>query len=121
VWIQGPYPAHKYTNINIFDKVFWNFLEPSKLVEANKGYRSQADKAKCPQNDTNPGEKQVMQQRRVRACHESLNRQLKNWGIPSQVFCHHISWHSNVFWACVVVMQFTIKNSELLFEVRIQR
>ena len=40
VWIQGTYPAGKYTNIKNFNKVLRNFLEPGKRVEADKGYRS---------------------------------------------------------------------------------
>jgi hypothetical protein len=56
-------------------------------------------------------------QARVRAQHETLNRQLKNWGILSQVFRRHISLHGDVFRACLVVMQLTIENGELLFEV----
>ncbi len=35
VWIQGPYPAGKYTNIVIFNKVLQNFLEPGERVEAD--------------------------------------------------------------------------------------
>ena len=44
VWIQGPYPAGKYTNIKIFNKVLCNFLETGERVEANKGYRGHPDK-----------------------------------------------------------------------------
>jgi hypothetical protein len=46
-----------------------------------------------PRNDvTNPVEKHVMK-RRLRARHETLNRQLKNWGILSWVFHRHITKH----------------------------
>jgi hypothetical protein len=41
VWIQGPYPAGKYTDIEIFNKVLRNFLEPGERVEADEGYRGQ--------------------------------------------------------------------------------
>jgi hypothetical protein len=46
-----------------------------------------------------------------------LNGQLKNWGILSQVFCHHISMHGDVFWACVMLTQLTVENGEPLFKV----
>ena len=46
-----------------------------------------------------------------------LNGWLKNWGILSQVFHHHISLHSDVFRAWAVATQLTAKNSESLFEV----
>jgi hypothetical protein len=37
VWIQGPYPAGKYTDIKIFNKVLRNFLKPGERVEAEEG------------------------------------------------------------------------------------
>ena len=58
-------------------------------------------------------------QGRVRACHETLNGQLKTWGILSQVFRHHttITMHGDVFQVCALVTQLTIENGEPLFEV----
>ena len=96
VWIQGPYPSGKYTNIKIFSKVLRNFLEPGERVEADEGYRGHADKIKCRGKSANPVENEAMQ-RRVRAHHETLNGQLKNWGILSQFFCRHITMHGDVF------------------------
>ena len=55
-------------------------------------------------------------QARMKARHNMLNRWLKNWGILSQDFRHHISRHGNVFRACVVVTQLTMENGEPLFE-----
>jgi hypothetical protein len=116
VWIQGPYPAGKYTDITIFNKVLRNFLEPGERVEADEGYRGHPDKIKCPGNVANPAENRAMQGR-VRACHETLNGRLKNWGILSQVFRHHRIMHGDVFRACTVVTQLTIQDGEPLFEV----
>ena len=115
VWIQGPYPVGKYNDIKIFNKVLHHFLDPGEQVEANKGYVGHPDKIKCPQNVGNPAEKWAMQGR-LRARHEMLNRQLKNWGILSQVYRHVIMVrHGKVFHACAVVMQLTIENGEPLF------
>jgi hypothetical protein len=83
VWIQGPYPAGKYTAIKIFNKVLSNFFELGERVEADKGYRGHPDKIKCPGNDANPAENRGMQGR-ARARHETLNGRLKNWGILFQ-------------------------------------
>jgi len=115
VWIQGPYPASKYTDIAIFNKALRNFLEPGERVEADEGYHGHPDKIKCPGNVANPAENRAMQGR-VRARHETLNGRLKNWGILSQVFRHHITMHGNVFRACAVVTQLTIENGEPLFQ-----
>ncbi len=56
-------------------------------------------------------------QSKVRGHHEMLNEQLKYWGILSQIFCHNITMHCDVFRACAVVTQLTIKNGEPLFDV----
>jgi len=48
VWIQGPYPAGKYTDINIFNKVLRHFLKPGERVEADEGYRGHPDKINVP-------------------------------------------------------------------------
>ncbi len=117
VWIQGPYPAGKYTDIKNFNKVLHHFLELGEWVEAeDEGYRGHLDKIKCPGNDANPAENQVMQER-VRSHHETLNGWLKTWGSLSQVFCHCITMHGDVSRACAVVTQLTVENGEPLFEV----
>jgi hypothetical protein len=43
VWIQGPYPAGKYTDIKFFNKVLRNFLEPGERVEADAGQRRESN------------------------------------------------------------------------------
>jgi hypothetical protein len=63
----------------------------------------------------NPAENRGMQGR-VRVWHETLNRRLKNWGILSQVFRHHVLLHGNVFWACAIITQLTTEDGEPLFE-----
>jgi hypothetical protein len=72
------------------------FLKLGERVEADEGYRSHPDNFKCLGNNTNPAENRAMQGR-VRAGHKMLNGRLKNWGILSQVFCHHIRTHGDVF------------------------
>ena len=90
VWIQGPYPASKYSDIK--------FLTRFCVISSSRASGS-TDKIKCPGNDANPADNRAMQGR-VRARHEMLNGRLKNWGILSQVFRHHIMTHGNVFRAC---------------------
>ena len=116
VWIQGPYPASKYTDIKILNKVFHHLLEPGKRVEADEGYRGHPDKIKCPGNGSNPAENRAMQGR-VRVHHETINGWLKTQGIISQVFCHRITMQGDVFRACAVVTQLTVENGVPLFEV----
>jgi len=111
VWIQGPYPAGKYTDITIFNKVLTHFLEPGEWVVADEGYTGYADKIVCP---TNAGILPYLRrmQGRARARHETLNGRLKNWGILSQTFRHRIQLHGTVFRACAVILQVGIINGE---------
>ena len=116
VWIQGPYPAGKYNDIAIFNKVLVNFLDPYERVEADSGYRGHPRYIKCPENGANPPENLAMQAR-VRSRHETFNGRLKNWGILSQVFRHDIFLHGPVFRACAVLTQLMVENGEPLFAV----
>jgi hypothetical protein len=79
VWIQGPYPVGKYTEIKIFNKVLRLFLDLGEQVEDDEGYLGHPNKNKCPQNVGNRAEKWAMQ-RRVRAHHKMLNGRLKIGG-----------------------------------------
>ncbi len=76
MWISGPYPAGKYTDIAIFKDVLTHCLKPGEQVEADNGYVGHTDKIKCPNNDCNPAGKLAMQGR-ARSCHETLNGRLK--------------------------------------------
>jgi hypothetical protein len=79
VWIQGPYPAGKYNDIKIFNKVLCHFLDLGEQVKADEGYVGYPDKIKCPQNVGNLAEKWAMQGR-VRAHHKTLSGQQKIGG-----------------------------------------
>jgi len=63
-----------------------------------EGCIGHSGKITCPQNPANKAEKQATQGR-ARAHHKMLNGRLKNRGILSQFFHHHIYGlrHRNVF------------------------
>ena len=72
---------------------------------------------KVPKSLTNPSEGLQMQQR-VCSCHETVNKQFKQWGCLSQKFCHNIIKHAEVFRAVAVITELSIQNGEPLFEVK---
>ncbi len=73
VWLQGPYPAGKYTDITIFCNGLAHFLDPFERVEADDGYIGEAPfHVKCPKCAANAEENELMQGR-VCARHETLN------------------------------------------------
>ena len=117
VWVNGPFAAGKYTDIEIFRLGLAHWLEEFERVEADDGYIGEApQKVKCPGCMSNPDENQEMQNS-VRARHESLNGRLKNWAILSTMYRHDLMEHGNVFWAIAVMTQIGINAGEKLFEV----
>ena len=117
VWIEGPYAAGKYPDVNIFRLALAHWLDPFERVEADDGYIGEApQKIKCPGCAANPTENLAMQNR-VRSRHETLNGRLKNWEILKQVYRHDISEHGDVVRAIAVITQLGVENGEPLFEV----
>jgi hypothetical protein len=48
VWIQGPYPAGKYNDIKIFNKVLRHFLDPGSESRLTRGTSDTAAKLSVP-------------------------------------------------------------------------
>ncbi len=117
VWIQGPYPAGQFTNIKNDKKVLRQFLKTGKCIEADKGYLGAANEIKCPNNSCNPVKNKGMQSC-TQSHHETINRQLKMWGILKEVYRHDIKWHGKVFQVIAIIMQLAIKNNSPLFQVK---
>jgi hypothetical protein len=101
VWIQGQYSAGKYTDIKFSTRFC---VISSSRVSGSRPTRATA----ATPTKANPAENRTMQAR-VRARHKTLNGWLKNWGILSQVFRHHITMHGDVYRACVVVSRLTVE------------
>jgi hypothetical protein len=91
VWIQDPYPAGRFNDIAIFNKVLRHFLEEGERVEADNGYVGATDKIKfkCPDNPCNRVGNEGMQSC-ARNCHETINGRFKSWGILRQTYRHDI-------------------------------
>jgi hypothetical protein len=78
VWIEGPYAAGKYVDVEIFCRGLAHWLDKHERVEADDGYIGEApQKVKCPGCAANPTENQGMQNR-VRSRHESMNGRFKS-------------------------------------------
>ena len=117
MWIEGPYPAGKYTNINIFRRTLIHHLDPFERVVADDGYIGEAPaKVKCPGTKVDSSNDRGVQGV-VRSRHETLNRRFKFWEILNQPFRHNIVEHGEVFWAIAVVIQLGIDEDDKLFSV----
>jgi hypothetical protein len=117
VWIEGPYAAGKYPDVEIFRRGLAQWLDEFERVEADEGYIGEAPlKVKCPGCPSNPTDHQSLQ-KRVQGRHESVNGRFKNWEILKVMYRHDIMEHGNVFWAIAVITQISIDEGERLFEV----
>jgi hypothetical protein len=117
VWIEGPYAAGKYPDVEIFRRGLAQWLDEFERVEADEGYIGEAPlKVKCPGCPSNPTNHQSLQ-KRVQGRHESLNGRFKNWEILKSMYRHDIMEHGNVFRAIAAVTQISIDEGERLFEV----
>ena len=97
VWVNGPFAAGKYPDVEIFRLGLMHWLDEFERVEADDGYIGEApQKVKCPGCASNPTENKEMQNR-VRSRHESLNGRLKNWEILKVLYRHDLMEHGNVF------------------------
>ena len=117
MWINGPFPAGAFPDVEIFRSCLSLWLDRDERVEADDGYISNAPyKVKCPASFTNPDETQAMQ---AIVCmrQETINMCLKQWEILKQVYCHDISQHGYLLQAVAVVFQIAIENGEPLFQV----
>jgi len=117
VWIEGPYPAGKYSDITLFRNCLMHHLDPFERVEADDGYVGESPaKVKCPAGGANPTANKAMQSR-VRSRHETLNGRLKVWEILKQTYRHEVVTHGDVFRAVAVIVQLEIDNDQKLFDV----
>jgi hypothetical protein len=84
---------------------------------ADGGYREGGQWSVTP---TGRHEFSDRQQAVVRACHESYNKRLKDWGALNQKCRHSLESHTLVFCSIANIVQVTIQNGEPLFQVEYQ-
>ncbi len=117
MWINGPFPAGAFPDVEFFCSSLSLWLDRDERVEADDGYIGNAPyKVKCPTSLTNPDETQAMQSI-VRMRQETINMRLKQWEILKQVYRHDITKHGYVLRAVAVVVQVANENGEPLFQV----
>ena len=118
VWLEGLFPAGKFTDITIFRHTLIHHLDPLEQVVADDRYVGEAlGKVKCPCTPIDSPDDRTMQSN-VRSRHETLNGRFKFWEILKQPFRHDIiTQHGAVFWAIAVIIQIAIDEGAKLFSV----
>ena len=115
VWINGPFAAGAWPDINIFRGWLKKYLLPGERVEADGGYQGD-DMVDGPEElARNMG--QYMDKFIVRARHETVNARFKQFNALQQTFHHSKDKHAYVFNSVAVITQLAILNGEPLFDV----
>ena len=115
VWINGPFAAGAWPDLNIFRGWLKKYLLPGERVEADNGYQGD-DMIDGPEDlASNMG--QYMSKFIVRARHETVNARFKQFNALQQTFHHSKDKHEYVFNSVAVITQLAILNGEPLFDV----
>ena len=118
MWIEGSYPAGKFSDIIIFwQTLIHQHLDPFERVVADDGYIGEAPRlVKAPGLQMHSSEDRAMQSV-VRSRHETLNGRFKFWEILKHPLRHDISEHGQIFRAIAVIIQLGIDEGDKLFSV----
>lgn len=101
VWINGPFKAGRWPDINIFRRTLKGKLLPHEMVEADMGYMDPKCRHSCIVVSRNDARAKAA----CMARHESVNGDLKNFGCLAHVWRHPLEKHVIAFEACVVLTQ----------------
>ena len=111
---NGPFPAGKWPDINIFRNKLKGMLGPGERCLADLGYRG--DRKIITKNDrTSRLHAYAMGCARDR--HETINRRVRQWGSLKQEFRHDRHDHHYFFRAAIVMEQIKMEHGEKPFQI----
>lgn len=105
VWINGPFRAGKWPDINIFRCDLIHKLLPNELVEADRGYRDAAVRH-C---DVVVSRSDARAKSRAMRRHETVNSDLKTFACLGNQWRHKLLKHSLAFESCALLTQMKYK------------
>lgn len=120
-WINGPFPAGDWPDIEIFRLSLKHLLGENERVETDDGYIGEDPcVTKCP-GGTRYMEDERWHNKRssVRNKGETVNHRLKTFQVLGGTFRHEIEKHSMCFRACAVFVQLSFEiGNKKTFAVR---
>ena len=115
VWINGPFPCGKWSNLHIMRESIIYSLDHSEFLMGDWGYMDNNNFTITPTGER--GIVNIMHSR-SQARHETCNGHFKTWGILRQVFRHNLLKHGACFRAMANIIQLSIQNGEPFFSVK---
>jgi hypothetical protein len=114
VWVNGPFPAGDWPDLNIAREGINHELDPGEKYVADGVYRGAHGWSETLNglNNFDQWMKAV-----ARARHETVNRLFKHFGILERRFRHRVTLHGRVFLAVSNIVQASIQLEEPIFDV----
>ena len=114
IWVNGPYPAGEYNDLQITRLGLLDALDHDEYFLADGGYHDSGGRAITPSGYWTFVDRQ---QATARARHETCNSRFKDWGILTQTFHHSIDLHGSVFHAIANITQASLQFENPLFQI----
>ena len=114
VAFNGPFPAGKWPDINIFRNKTKRYLPPGEKVLGDLGYKGDP-KVITKINAKNIHHSYAMGCARDR--HETVNARIKTWGALRLPFRHDRHDHHFFFHSATVIEQIKFQNGAPLFQI----
>ena len=105
VWFVGPFPCGQWPDINIFRAHLKRKLLPGEMVEADSGYKDPS----CRDCDVVFTRKDNRAKGRARMRHETVNSDLKTFGVLEQQWRHDLQKHHLAFASCAFLTHMKYK------------
>ena len=115
VWVAGPFPAGRYSDITIFRMFLKPLLLDGERVEADCGY--DGDPKTCTPENMLRSKRRASRAAFARNRHETANGRIKIFNALGSVFRHDKEKHGFVFRAAAVIAQISIEMGDSLFSV----
>lgn len=110
VWLNGPFPAGSYPDVNIFRSSLKSKLDSEEFVITDRGYPD--EKCLSRSFDLPDGKSAV-----IRSRHETLHSRLKSFSILRNIYRHDLDKHCFVTQAVSNLVQLTILFEHPLFYI----
>ncbi len=110
VWVNGPFPCGKYSDVKIFRLAMKRALLNGESVIADGGYTDE----RCEKNRQSRVVPKHLHSL-ARARHETVNRRFKQFSVLGTRFRHDKSLHSVCFHAVANLTQLMLSHGEPLF------
>ena len=95
MWINGPFSCGQWSDLKIFWHALMGELDAGEKEEADLGY--QGENFHINEDDIFLSESGQQQKYLVQACHETVNKGLKQWNCLHRLFWHNLRKDGPVF------------------------